>query len=366
MPDSLPIQTIRDIRVFNDEASTRGLRPVKVPPFYEKKVCEEIGILGETGGPLYKAILPPEDRFRIRAPGEVPDFVDDRENMSGLAPYSIVQKYRNRVLFLLTDTCAGHCQYCFRTDVLTEQCNAQPPALEEKLDQLIAYLSEHPGIEEVILSGGDPMMASPYQLEIVLKRLKGEAKIANVRVHTRTLVFSPQVFDDKNCEALADANVRLVHHVIHPYEICDEVRSTLRRMNKLGIRSYNQFPILRGINDHVEVLRCLLAELDGLGIRNLSMFIPDPINYSASYRMTLARLFRLMDELNWTTSSWVNSTRLVLDTVHGKVRREDLKSIDKTTGIATFKREGNSIQYPDLPEHLDEPGDIKTLLWKKS
>ncbi|MFH1284103.1 MAG: radical SAM protein [Candidatus Peregrinibacteria bacterium] len=364
MLERLPDKTREDIRTFNEEASARGLRPVKVPPFYEQKVLEEMDELGETGGPLYKAILPSEDRFRIRAPGEVPDFVDDRENMPDLAPHTIVRKYRNRLLFFPTDVCSGHCQYCFRTDVLTEQHDKKLPTLEEKLDQVIAYLSEHPEIEEVILSGGDPMILPPHQLEEVLKRLKGDAKVANIRIHTRTLAFSPQVFNDRNCKALADANVRLVHHIIHPYEICDEVRSKIDTLNGLGVRSYNQFPVLSGINDHVEVLKRLLTELDNLGIRNLSMFIPDPINYSSGYRMTLERFFRLMDELNWTTSSWVNSTRLVLDTVHGKVRREDLKSIDKTTGIATFEREGKTIKYPDLPEHLDKSSDIKTLLWK--
>lgn len=225
-------------------------------------------------------------------------------------------------------------------------------------------MSKHPEIEEVILSGGDPMILPPYQLAEVLKRLKEDAKVASIRIHTRTLAFSPEVFNEENCRALADTNARLVHHIIHPYEICNEVRSKIDILNRSGIRSYNQFPILNGINDHVEVLKRLLTELDDLGIRNLSMFIPDPINYSAGYRMTLERLFRLMDELNWITSSWVNSTRLVLDTIHGKVRREDLKSIDKTTGIATFEREGKKIQYPDLPEHLDKQSDITTLLWK--
>lgn len=366
MSDNLPDKTIIDIQAFNEEASARGLRPVKIPPFYGKKVREEIDALGNTDGPLYKAVLPSEDRFRVRAPGEVPDFVDDRGNMPELTPQTIIQKYRNRLLFFSTDVCAGHCQYCFRTDVLTEQHNAKLPTLEEKLNQVIAYLSERPEIEEVIFSGGDPMILPSRQLGEILKRFKEDTKVPNIRIHTRALVFSPHVFNDENCKVLTDANVRLVHHIIHPYEICDEVRSKIDRINKSGIRSYNQFPVLTGINDHVEVLKRLLTELDDLGIRNLSMFIPDPINYSAGYRMTLERLFRLMDELNWTTSSWVNSTRLVLDTVHGKVRREDLKSIDKTTGIATFEREGKEIQYPDLPEYLDKPGDIKTLLWKKS
>jgi lysine 2,3-aminomutase len=103
-----------------------------------------------------------------------------------------------------------------------------------------------------------------------------------------------------------------------------------------------------------------------MGIRNLSMFIPDPIKYSAVFRIRLERLFAMIDQVNWNSSSWVNSTRTVLDTHHGKVRREDFKGYDTSRNVAIFQREGHTIEYPDLPESMDVPGDIDTLLWKES
>ena len=72
-----------------------------------------------------------------------------------------------------------------------------------------------------------------------------------------------------------------------------------------------------------------------------------------------------MDELNWNTPSWINSTRLVLDTRYGKVRREDLQNYDEKSRIATFKRDGKIVKYPDFLEELDKPGDVNVLLWKK-
>ncbi len=358
--------TIADTtQIFDAQALKTGLLPIKISPFYGKKVEEEMGVLGHSNGPLARCVLPNMERFNLRAPGEVPDFVDDRQNMPDESPDTIVQKYTNRLLFFPTDICASHCQYCFRTSVLAEQHEKKLPSFEEKLEQLIEYLHAHPKVEEVILSGGDAMTLPPGKLIEVLRRLKEDANIAHIRVHTRTLAFSPKVFTEDKCQALSDADVRLVHHIVHPYEICDEVRRHIDRIDLHRIRQYNQFPILRQVNDHPEVLRRLLTDLDNLGIRNLSMFIPDPINYSATYRMTLERLFSMMDELNWTAPSWVNSTRLVLDTPHGKVRREDLSSLNAETGIASFQREGNTIIYPNLPPHLDIPGSLTTLLWKQ-
>lgn len=354
------------VDAFNASAGALGVLPVKVGGFYGKKVLEEVHTLGGTNGPLYKCVLPTEDKVTLRAPGEVDDFVEDRTNMPDGLSDTVVQKYGNRILFFPTETCVTNCQYCFRTDVLAEENGGKElPKLDEKVETLRRYLAEHPEVEEVILSGGDPMVLPPKRLIWLLDLLKNELEVANIRLHTRTAVFAPSLFDERRIHALADAKVRLVNHIVHPYEVCDEVRAKLEQLRIAGVRLYNQFPILRGVNDHPEVLKKLLTLLDELDIRTLSMFIPDPIKFSASYRMQLSRLFRIVDELNWKSPSWINSTRVVLDTPHGKVRREDLIEYDRGSGIAIFERDGHRITYPDLPAEMDVPGQLETLLWKQ-
>jgi lysine 2,3-aminomutase len=107
-----------------------------------------------------------------------------------------------------------------------------------------------------------------------------------------------------------------------------------------------------------------LETLDNLNIRNLSMFIPDPINYSAAFRISLKRQSEIINTLNWKSPSWINSTRLVLDTPIGKVRREDMIEYDEKRKLAVFEREGKKVLYPDLPEEMDIPGKLDILLWK--
>lgn len=353
-------------RRFQLLAEEEGLLPIKVTAFYRKKIEEEVAALGHHEGPLHRAVYPTKERLAVRAPGEVADFVDDRENMpNGLADVA-VRKYENRMLFFPTDVCAAHCQYCFRQDVLTElhQEKEGQTLFDRNLENLLEYLAEHLEVQEVILSGGDPMTLSHGKLEKVLTSLKETAKVRHLRIHTRTLIFSPKVFKPETIRILADMDVRLVAHSIHPYELCEEVEHYIHELDEAGVRLYNQFPLLRNVNDHPEVLRRHLTKIDELGMRNLSMFIPDPINYSASFRIRLKRLFSILDELNWTTPSWVNSTRAVLDTHYGKVRREDLKSYDEERNLAVFEREGHEIPYHDLPADLDKPGDLRTLLWK--
>ena len=110
--------------------------------------------------------------------------------------------------------------------------------------------------------------------------------------------------------------------------------------------------------------KVFLKLLDNLHIRNLSIFFPDPIYYSSCFRIPFSRIFKLINMFNWNSASWINSTRFCLDSVYGKVRREDIAEYEPGSGYVIFEREGHRIKVPDLPESMDDPGDIKILLWK--
>lgn len=349
---------------FAEIAKRENLLPVRVTPYYRSLVDEELAVLKNTQGPIYKVVYPTAERIGLRVPGEVKDFVEDRGNMPHGLGDMVLRKYRNRLLFLITDKCAAHCMYCFRQDVLAEQHERDVPTFDTKLDGLIRYLQEHPEVEEVIFSGGDPLNVPLRILRTSLARISKETSVTNFRLHTRNAAFAPKAFTEEACRLLGDYNVRLVLHVVHPYEIREEAVSIIKTVQSYGVRCYSQFPVLRGINDHAVVLERILRKLDELGVRPLSLFIADPINYSATFRIPLARLFSIMDELNWRTSAWINSVRLVLDSPIGKVRREDMVGWDKEAGVVTFSRDGEQVLYPDFPQELDEQSDLKTLLWK--
>ncbi|MET3524126.1 hypothetical protein [Mesorhizobium abyssinicae] len=104
--------------------------------------------------------------------------------------------------------------------------------------------------------------------------------------------------------------------------------------------------------------------LDEMGVRNLSIFIPDPINFSAAFRVRLIRVWRIADDLNFFSPSWINSTGFVFDSNDGKARRENHVDTNSGTDVAIFVRDGNPIRFPDFPEHLDVPGKIEIMLWK--
>lgn len=362
MSKTVPNELIQE---YNNFAVTHNLRSVNVSEHFQKLVDEEIANIGP-GGPLYRICYPLPQRTTTRAPSEVPDFVEDFRHMPEGLQDIAVRRYRNRVLFFPTFFCAGHCQYCFRSVVLSQEVKKfhTLPRQEERIKLLIEFLLHHPEIDEVILSGGDPITLPAAQLDTILGRLKSEAHVKNLRIHTKAIVYKPELFSDNLIKVLGQYRVRLYSHIAHPYEVAKATERVIQSLQASDVKMYNQFPVLRGINDHEKVLALLLERLDTLGIRQTSMFIADPIDYSATFRIPLQRLFSVIDRLNWSTASWINTYRLVLDTPIGKVRRENIVRWDKNTGRVVFEREGQHVFYHDLPAHLDEPGDIKKLLWK--
>ncbi|WP_409190493.1 radical SAM protein [Bradyrhizobium sp. RDM4] len=354
--------------VFRAISLKEGLLPVKVTPFYEKKIKEEVEALGNHLGPLHRVSFPTRDRISMRAPNEVKDFVDDRSNACGeVNKTSILKKYADRVLFVTTSKCFGNCQYCFRTDVLSENAlSDESSGGDADLCRLIEYLRSQPEVSEVILSGGDPLMLPASRLKAIIEGIGLVPSVKSIRIHTRAIVYEPRAFTPEKIDLFARHGLRITFHIVHPYEVCEEVSEKIAELRHHKIRLYNQLPLLRNTNDHQLVLHRLLETLDRHGVRNLSIFIPDPINFSAAFRVRLARVWHIADQLNLFSPSWINSTRFVFDSNRGKVRREHYIETNIETDVAIFLRDGNSVPFPDFPEHLDVPGEVEVMLWKEN
>lgn len=350
--------TTKDI--YNKYVENESLLPIKISEFYMKKVLEEVETIG-IGGPLYLSVVPTVEKLNIHTSVETRDYVEENRHMPVSEADFIIQKYEDRVLIIITEVCFSHCQYCFRTYSLSKfQKSNLKETIQKKILILKKYLKKNIYIKEIILSGGDPLSIGYENLKYIFSELKEW----NIRIHTRAIIYNPTVIDTRTIRLICENKVRLVLHINHPYEICDVVKKKILEMNAGGIKLYAQFPLLRGINDNFLVLRELLILMDDLHIRPISIFIPDPICYSASFRIGFDRIISIMDKLNWSTPSWVNSVRFVMDTTYGKVRRENI--VNRDGKCITFLRNGQYINYYDLDDGIDIPSDVKILLWKSN
>lgn len=181
---------------YNTIAMSEGLLPIKVTSFYKKKIKEENEVLGHLG-PLYRVSLPTKERISLKAPNEVDDFVDDRSNKLGSTrTAAIIKKYTERILLLTTSRCFGHCQYCFRTSLLTGGAATGGQEAETAyLAHLLEILRANSSITEVILSGGDPLTLPQPRLETIVEGIFSVPTVKSIRVHTRSIVYEPTAFN---------------------------------------------------------------------------------------------------------------------------------------------------------------------------
>jgi EF-P beta-lysylation protein EpmB len=217
----------------------------------------------ERGNPHDPLLLQvwPDAREQQVLPGELTDPVGDggARKVDGL-----LHKYHGRVLLVTTGACAVHCRYCFRQNYPYTQ---EPHALA-RWDAALEYIASDPSINEVLLSGGDPLTLPDAVLGRLLERLEAIPHLETVRIHTRLPVVLPSRIDDNFCQMMGASRLRVivVLHANHPAELGEEVREACRRLGACGATRLNQSVLLAGVNDSVDALEGLSRALWRAGV----------------------------------------------------------------------------------------------------
>lgn len=176
-------------------------------------------------------------------------------------------KYDNRIIVRLSNVCHGYCQFCYEALRTLEKDSAKLPFQQKYWDSAIDYLRQHYEVEEVILSGGEPLMLMDEQLDRVLSDLRGLGRPILIRIHTRALTFNPFRITDDLVSVLGHYNVNSVGvHVTHPNEITDEFIKAVARLHTATPIIFANIPLLAGINDNIDIMHSLGMMLYKVGV----------------------------------------------------------------------------------------------------
>ena len=211
--------------------------------------------------PLLRQVLPTIAEG-ISSPQSLSD--PNFERQSVMAP-GVLQKYPGRVLLIAAKSCAVNCRYCFRRAFPYE---AGPTSRDEWSESLAAIAAD-PSIEEVILSGGDPLVNLDEALAWLLGELSGIAHLRRLRIHTRFPIVIPQRVTEQLLAVLAECSlpITFVVHANHAQELDDNVARAMTRLRSVPqLILLNQSVLLRGVNDSVAALTALSWRLLELGI----------------------------------------------------------------------------------------------------
>jgi EF-P beta-lysylation protein EpmB len=256
--------------------------PLRVPRGYLARMEK-----GEPNDPLLRQVLPLGAETETVA-GFGTDPVGDRH--AAAAP-GVLHKYRGRVLLTATGACAIHCRYCFRRHFPYAEENPGRNDWQGAID----YLEAHPEVDELILSGGDPLMLDTPQLERLGERLRKLPQLKRLRLHTRLPVVLPERVDKALLSWLRSLpwQTVMVIHANHANELGDEVGTALARLRETGLTLLNQSVLLRGVNDEVEPLARLSERLFAHGVMPYYLHQLDRVAGAAHFEVDEAETIRL-------------------------------------------------------------------------
>ncbi|MFD3271600.1 KamA family radical SAM protein [Paenibacillus dendritiformis] len=231
-------------------------------------------------------------------------------------------KYGTTALLIVSEVCGAYCRYCFRKRLFR---NDVKEAMSD-VNPGLAYIADHPEINNVLLTGGDSLILATPKLRMILERLRAIPHVQIIRLGSKMPVFNPMRIyeDDSLLETIrefssADKRIYVMAHINHPREITAEAKRGFEALHQAGAIVVNQTPVLRGINDNADVLGELLDKLSWAGVTPYYFFINRPVAGNSEFVLPLKEVYRLVEEAKAKTSGLGKRVRLSMSHTSGKI-----------------------------------------------
>jgi EF-P beta-lysylation protein EpmB len=244
---------------------------------------------GDARDPLLLQVLPQlaelddVDGFSVDAVGDLPA----RESQG------LLHKYQGRALLIASGSCAINCRYCFRRHFPY----GEEMAAAGQWRRALEHLRQDPSINELILSGGDPLALTTPKLEELSRGLVALPHVTRLRIHTRLPVVLPERIDDAFIDWLAALPLQkvVVLHANHANELDAAVDLACLRMRAAGATVLNQAVLLRGVNDSAEALVALSERLFAAGVLPYYLHQLDRVSGAAHFEVADAAALGLVE-----------------------------------------------------------------------
>ncbi|WP_249961977.1 EF-P beta-lysylation protein EpmB [Histophilus somni] len=281
------------IESFQYDIAARQLFPLRVPFPFVKKMEK-----GNPNDPLFLQVMASQHEFLPMA-GFTKDPLEEQHN----SVPNILHKYHNRLLLIVKNSCAVNCRYCFRRHFPYAENKGNKQSWAKSLD----YISAHAEIEEVIFSGGDPLMAKDHELAWLIKELENIPHLHTLRIHTRLPVVIPQRITDELCRILSESRFQkvIVTHINHPNEIDEILACAMKKLKHANVTLLNQSVVLKNINDNAHILKKLSDKLFSIGILPYYLHLLDKVEGASHFYLDDESAAAIYKELQRISSGYL-------------------------------------------------------------
>ena len=253
---------------------------------------------GNPNDPLLRQVLTSQEEF-IHAPGYSTDPLEEQHSV---VP-GLLHKYSNRALLLVKGGCAVNCRYCFRRHFPY----AENQGTKRNWQKAMEYIAAHPELDEIIFSGGDPLMAKDHELDWLLTQLESIPHIKRLRIHSRLPIVIPARITDTLVARISASSLQvlLVNHINHANEIDTAFRRAMKSLRMAGVTLLNQSVLLRGVNDDARTLADLSNALFDAGVMPYYLHVLDRVQGAAHFMVSDEEARAIMRELLTLVSGYL-------------------------------------------------------------
>ena len=274
---------------------------------------------------------------------------------------SIVHRYPRRVLFLVSNTCATLCRFCTRKRMVSQPSGS---VHKDEIEASIDYIANNKNIDDVLLSGGDPLTFTDDRLDEILGMIRARAPhVRFLRIGSRMVVQMPTRVTPELCAVLERHRVQMVNiHINHPKEITPLLRARVKMLQKAGIMMGLQTVCLKGVNDSVEVMRELFMQTIEMGVRPYYVYSTDMVEGAHHFIVPHRRMLELYEGLRGWISGPAVPTFIVdglgglgkLPIIPSYVHEEALPDGSGTT-VKCRNYAGKTVEMPGLGQDFSLP-----------
>ena len=270
---------------FQQDVKARRLFPMRVPRPFAAKMQK-----GDPHDPLFLQVFTNRYEFESSA-GYSNDPLEEQNNQQP----GILHKYQNRLLLLVRGGCAVNCRYCFRRHFPYSDNHLNKQQWLQALD----YIAANPQIDEVIYSGGDPLMAKDEFLAWLTQQVEAIPHIKRLRIHTRLPVVIPSRITSELIQWFTQSRLKpvMVLHINHGTEIDQKLSQAAQKLTQAGVTLLNQAVLLKGINDSVEAQIHLNEALFEVGVMPYYLHVLDKVHGAEHFDLPESTATDLMKEL---------------------------------------------------------------------
>ncbi|WP_392566236.1 EF-P beta-lysylation protein EpmB [Utexia brackfieldae] len=267
--------------------------PLRVPKAFIQRMQK-----GDIADPLLRQVMIDAKELTLTDGFSQDPLAEQANPIPGL-----LHKYQNRALFITKTNCAINCRYCFRRHFPYQQNQGN----KQNWQKALAYIKAHPELDEIILSGGDPLMAKDHEIQWLIKQLEQIPHIKRLRIHTRLAVVIPARITDRLCQHLAESHLQIivVTHINHANEIDGDVAAAMDKLKQQQVTLLNQSVLLKGVNDNAKTLADLSNRLFDCGILPYYLHVLDKVQGAAHFLVEDEQAFAIMRILATQVSGYL-------------------------------------------------------------